>query len=174
MQVWIVSCCLIGALGVLVALSIIDLRVRLLPNTLVLTFALIGIAFHIITKNNFVSPQGMVTGAALGYGILFAIRFIANYLYQQDTLGLGDVKLLAAGGLWLGPEGILAAMTLGAFTGMFHGLAVAAFTAIKTKTRPNLSRLEVPAGPGFAVGIVAVGLYEFGYIGDMGVSWLAR
>jgi leader peptidase (prepilin peptidase)/N-methyltransferase len=174
MQVWIVLSCLIGALGVLAALSIIDLRVRLLPNKLVLTFALLGIAFHIVTKNNFVSPQDMVIGAALGYGILFSIRFIANHLYQQDTLGLGDVKLLGAAGLWLGPEGILAAMTIGAFAGMIHGLGVALYTAIRTKSRPSLSRLEVPAGPGFAVGIIAVGLYQFGYLGDLGLSWLGH
>ncbi|MDB5490250.1 MAG: peptidase prepilin type [Micavibrio sp.] len=174
MQVWIVLGCLVGALGVLITLSVIDLRVRLLPNTLVLTFALLGVAFHIATKGSFLTPLDMVIGAALGYGILFSIRFVANHLYQQDTLGLGDVKLLGAAGLWLGPEGTLAAMTLGAFAGMLHGLGVALYTALKTKSRPSLSRLEVPAGPGFAVGIIAVGLYQFGYLGDLGLSWLAR
>lgn len=174
MQSWIVFGCLFGAIGTLIALSVIDLRVRLLPNTLVLTFALLGLAFHIVTNNTHLTPLDMLIGAALGYGILFTIRFIANYWYQQDTLGLGDVKLLAAAGLWLGPQGVLAAMTVGALAGMLHGLGVAVYTALRTGQKFNLSRLEIPAGPGFAIGIIAVGLYQFGYIGDLGLSWLGH
>lgn len=174
MQDWLALFCLFSAIILLIALAVIDLRVRLLPNVLVLPFAMLALAFHALTMGQYRTPVQMIMGAALGFGILYGIRFIANKLYQQDTLGLGDVKLLGAAGLWLGPDGVLAAMTLGALAGMLHGLIVGIYTALHHKQRINFSRLEVPAGPGFAIGIIAVGLYQFGYLEDLGFSWPAH
>jgi prepilin signal peptidase PulO-like enzyme (type II secretory pathway) len=152
---------LIGAAGVLVALSVIDLKVRLLPNKLVLTFAVLGFIFHLATLNAYLTLPEMALGAAIGFGSFYLIRFLANKYYQKDSLGLGDVKLMGAAGLWLGPEMVLMAMSAGALAGMLHGLAVGLATAQKTGQPLNLSTLEVPAGPGFALGIIAMGLYQF-------------
>lgn len=161
---WIASLCLLGAACLLVALSVIDLRVRLLPNRLVFPFACLGILFHIATSWQFLSPQQMILGGLLGLGILYGIRTIANYVYKQDTLGLGDVKLMGAAGLWLGPDGVMLALSLGAFAGLLHGIAVGLYTAYKNSTRPQFSRLQIPAGPGFAVGIVLAAVWVFGVI----------
>jgi leader peptidase (prepilin peptidase)/N-methyltransferase len=99
----------------------------------------------------------MILGAALGGGLLYAIRFFANRHYGRDTLGLGDVKLLAAAGLWLGPEGVMQSITIGAAAGLVHGLVYATHLSIKNKTKFTISNLTIPAGPGFAVGIIASG-----------------
>lgn len=152
--------CLIAAIGLLIALSVIDLRVRLLPNTLVLPFALLAPAFHICTLFEYATIMDMVAGALLGGGLLYGIRMVANRLYGQDALGLGDVKLMAAAGLWLG-HWVLIAMSLGAFLGMTHGLIVGLIQARRSGTKLNLNTLEVPAGPGFALGIVIIALYSF-------------
>lgn len=158
---WVAFACLTGAVILLIVLSIIDLRTRLLPNVLVLPFAVLGVAFHITTNWAYLAPVNMALGALMGFGILYGIRFIANRIYKQDTLGLGDVKLMGAAGLWLGPDGILMALSLGAFCGMLHGLGVAFYQAAKTGEKINLNRLEVPAGPGFALGIILMGLYQY-------------
>lgn len=164
MQHFIAILCLIGAAGLLIQLSLIDLRVRLLPNVLVLPFALLALLFHATAPGATLSPMEIIAGAALGFGILYGIRLIANHLYQQDTLGLGDVKLMGAGGLWLGPDNILMALSLGALFGMLHGLGVAAYQAKKNGTKINLNTLEVPAGPGFALGIVVLALYQYQHL----------
>lgn len=153
--------CVLGALGLLVALSVIDLRVRLLPDRLVLPFALLGIIFHNVLTFQMIGPVDMLAGAALGGGILYAIRFVANRAYGRDTLGLGDVKLMLAAGLWLGVDGNLMALTLGAACGVVHGLGAAAHTTLAHGKPFRLSGLEIPAGPGFAVGIVLAALYKF-------------
>ena len=153
--------CLGIATGLLVALSVIDLQVRLLPDRLVLPFGILAIIFHSVTTFHFATPPDMAMGAVFGGGILYGIRFVANRIYQQDTLGLGDVKLMLAAGLWLGPEGVLMALTLGAAAGLMHGLGTALGQTIFRKQPFSLSRLEVPAGPGFAVGIALVALYKF-------------
>ena len=98
----------------------------------------------------------MILGGIVGYGTLYLIRMAGNKYYGQESLGLGDVKLLGAAGLWLGYENVLFAMTLGAAAGLIHGLIYALTLKLKTNEPFNMRRLVIPAGPGFAVGIVLV------------------
>ncbi|MFA7456530.1 MAG: A24 family peptidase [Micavibrio sp.] len=157
--------CLPVAAGLLIALSVIDLREMILPDELNLALAVTGIAFHILTGLALIDAGSMLAGALAGGGLLYGIRFIANRYYGQDALGLGDVKLLAAAGLWLGPEGVLQAITLGALAGLLHGFAYAGWLKYKTGAAPSIHRLSIPAGPGFAVGIFGAGTF-------MLASWL--
>ena len=154
---------LIACAGVatLITLSIIDLRVWLLPNWLNLILGILGIAFHASTQFALLEPVQLLYGAAVGAGILISIRFFGNMYYKQDTLGLGDVKLLGAAGLWLGAEGVVIALTIGAFAGLFHGIGFALVRALKEKSKPNFHRLMFPAGPGFCAGILLACLWEF-------------
>ncbi len=124
-------------------------------------FATLGIVFHLSTYFIYESLTNIVLGAFIGGGILYAIRTVANAIYKDDTLGLGDVKLLVAAGLWLGPQSVLVAMTIGALCGLLHGLWIALYTKIKSKVSVNLSKLSIPAGPGFAIGIAIAGVLKF-------------
>ncbi len=153
--------CLIGAFIVLVLLSAIDLKHGILPNKLVLSFAVLGSVFHAASGFAYFPPVEMAMGAVVGGGLLYAIRAGAIRFYGEDALGLGDVKLLAAGGIWLGVEYVLVAITLGALAGFLHGLGLAVYRAVKTKTKPDLHRLSLPAGPGFAVGLIAAVVVMF-------------
>jgi Flp pilus assembly protein protease CpaA len=71
------------------------------------------------------------------------------------------VKLMAAAGIWLGPYYILLALTAGGIAGLVHGVGGAFAQKIKTGTMPSLNKLSLPAGPGFAVGIVIAGIMQF-------------
>ena len=153
--------CLIAAPLLLLALSIIDLKHWIRPDELNLALGITGIAFHIFTAYRFLGIEDMLMGAALGAGLLYVIRHFSNRHYGRDTLGLGDVKLLGAAGLWLGLEGTLEAITLGAFAGLVHGIVYAVYIARKNKTAFTVSQLSIPAGPGFAVGIMAAGVHLF-------------
>ncbi|MCB1558435.1 MAG: prepilin peptidase [Alphaproteobacteria bacterium] len=146
---------------ILIALAIIDFRHWILPNWLNLLLAITGFLFHLTSGFPFFEPYELFIGAAVGGGILYIIRFFGNRHYKQDTLGLGDVKLMAASGLWLGIEGIVTAMTIGAFAGLVHGVLVSLIRAAKEKTRPNLHRLMIPAGPGFCIGIAIMLIWQY-------------
>lgn len=148
--------CLASALGLLILLSVIDLKTFLLPNMYVAPFAVLGVVFHAVTDFAYLSVAEMLIGGAAGYALLYAIRFCGNKYYGQDSLGLGDVKLLGASGLWLGIEGVLFAMTLGALAGLLHGLIYATYLKLIKKQSFNIRRLTIPAGPGFALGIIIV------------------
>lgn len=153
--------CLIAAFAVLVALVIVDLRTLLLPNVLVLALALLGAGFHACTLFYYNSAFDLAVGAVIGGGLLFLIRAAGNAYYKTETLGLGDVKLMAAGGLWLGSDFILPAIIAGALAGLIHGGVLITAHRIKTKEAAGLSRFSLPAGPGFACGLLIAALAKF-------------
>lgn len=132
----------------------VDLKEFMLPNEFVFIFGAMGFAFHAFHQFSILPLSALIIGAICGGALLWIIRFFANRHYQSDTLGLGDVKLLFAGGLWLGFEGIFIAITLGAIAGLLHGLILAMIQ------RVSPSGLIIPAGPGFIVGLIATAIIQ--------------
>ncbi|MFK7839595.1 MAG: prepilin peptidase [Bdellovibrionales bacterium] len=153
--------CLLSGFGLLLILSVIDLKIGLLPNVYNFAFAVCGGLFHAFLSFSLMGPEYIALGALVGGGLLWGIRFVANRIYEQDTLGLGDVKLLAAAGIWLGPSGVLLAITAGAFAGILHSGLVLGMNKVRSKNSGQLSHFSIPAGPGFAIGIAGVILYQY-------------
>jgi prepilin signal peptidase PulO-like enzyme (type II secretory pathway) len=149
--------CVILALGSLTVLTIIDLKYWILPDSLNLALAVLAVCFHVLTQFEILSWQNMLAGSALGGGFLLVVRYFGNRHYQMETLGLGDVKLLFAAGLWLGAEATIFAITLGATLTLVGAIIFASIVALKTKTQVNLKRLTLPAGPGFCLAILVIG-----------------
>lgn len=164
MLVLIAILCVLVGIGLLIWESIIDLREWILPDEITLAFATMGLVFHFVTFGAVLSPLDMLYGALAGGGMLYAIRTIANKYYGRDTLGLGDVKLLLAGGLWVGPYYVMIALAAGAFIGMLIGLVFLALPHehpedIAPQEGDGLMHTAVPAGPGFAGGIIVAILW---------------
>ena len=59
--------------------------------------------------------------AVLALLLLESLSALAERLMGQPALGLGDAKLAALGGAWLGPGGIAAAMALAVVSGALVG-----------------------------------------------------
>ncbi len=150
------------AIILLITLAIIDFRTYYLPNIYVFPFAAAGILFHLATKAALLSPIFIIAGALVGFLSLYVIRLVANHYYKKDTLGLGDVKLMGAAGIWLGLDGILLALTIGAIAGMIHGVIYGLYLKHKHKKPVNFGQLNIPAGPGFIIGIflASIPLYK--------------
>jgi leader peptidase (prepilin peptidase)/N-methyltransferase len=126
----------------MVALAMIDLDHMILPD--VLTWP--GIAVGILLQP-FVSwawpgaagpwraMAGGVLGAAVGAGILLAVWGGWYLLRHEEGMGLGDVKMLAAIGAFLGWQGVLVALFFGAFSGAVVGLGVMAWRGGDLKSK---------------------------------------
>jgi leader peptidase (prepilin peptidase)/N-methyltransferase len=111
-------CCL------MVALALIDLEHFILPDVLTLPGIAAGLALQPWL------PWGglwhAVAGAALGAAVLLAIWAAWYLLRGEEGMGLGDVKMLALVGAFLGWQGTLVTLFFASLTGAVTGLALMA------------------------------------------------
>lgn len=107
------SILIMAAFSLLVLISVIDIKIRRIPNELVIMLfavSLIYVGMRLINSNNSILTH--IIGLLVG-GVLFLIPF----LFKSD-IGGGDIKLIAVMGFCLGYPGILKAiiiMCLGIF-----------------------------------------------------------
>jgi len=98
---------------ILIALFGIDLEHQILPNSITLPGIVAGVLL------SFVAPPGWraaLLGVLLGAGILYGIAW-AYYLWRREEgLGMGDVKMLAMIGAFLGWKAVLVTMVLSSFS----------------------------------------------------------
>lgn len=142
-------------------LFVIDLKHYLLPNIWVLLFAITGLGHHFLIDWQTLSWIESLTGGLFAGGFLLTIRYFANRYYQDETLGLGDVKLMMAGGLWLGPKTILIAISIGALLGALIGLSLILLHRHQTQEKTSFTKTTFPAGPGFILGLIIAFVLQF-------------
>ena len=119
----------VAVLVITLGAAITDLRERRISNVLTVPAMAAGLLFHGLL------PWGQgwlfaLTGFALGAGLL-----LLPYILGGG--GMGDIKLLAALGTWLGPRGLLIAFACGVIVG-------AAFTLVCLVTGKSLEELVRP------------------------------
>jgi leader peptidase (prepilin peptidase) / N-methyltransferase len=136
----------------LVAITLTDLELRVIPNKILIVSALLGTAIAAVTDPGSL-PERAAAAAAAG-GLLF----LAALAYPRG-MGLGDVKLAAVMGLFLGRD-VAAAILVALVAGSLVGLAMIA------RHGPAARKRAIPFGPFLALGGV-VGLLA----GDQMVDW---
>ncbi len=141
----------IGLAVVLIALSTIDALTFELPDALTLPLAVAGVLLHV--------PSGLSTAAGqlLAAGVAFALLAGLAWLYHaargRAGLGLGDAKLLAAGGAWLGLAALPSVLLLAA------GAALAMVLLARVRHGSISLADRIPFGPYLALAIWLVWLY---------------
>jgi leader peptidase (prepilin peptidase)/N-methyltransferase len=141
---------------ILVVLFGIDLHHQILPNVITLPGIAIGFLFSLA------GPPGWMDsliGMALGGGILYAIAAAYYAVRREEGLGMGDVKMLAMIGAFLGWKAVLVTLILSSFAGAIVGIAIIAMT------RGNM-RLALPFGTFLSLGALAAML-----VGEPLVTW---
>jgi leader peptidase (prepilin peptidase)/N-methyltransferase len=136
----------------LVAITLTDLERRIIPNKILLVGAIVGAALAVATDPSSL-PERAIALVAAG-GLLFAVA-----LAYPRGMGMGDVKLAAVMGLYLG-KSIAPALLIAFAAGAFVGLALIARHGAAARKQ------AVPFGPFLALGGV-VGLL----VGDQIVDW---
>lgn len=118
---------------------------------------------------------GCLGGMVVGGGVLWLIGWLGGKVFGGEAMGFGDVKLLAAGGGFVGPGGVLVALMVAAFVASIVGVGnMARFFCLtwgragRRGRRPELGRSirvariagrYLPFGPYLALGIGIVLLY---------------
>ncbi len=134
----------IGLILLVVPIALIDLETRLIPNRLTLPGAVIAIALGTALDPSG-EPGRLIAGAAAGGFLLVAA------LAYPGGMGMGDVKLAAMMGLFLG-----AAVAPALLIALLSGTAVGVVIIARKGTRAG-RKTAVPFGPFLALGaLVAV------------------
>jgi len=127
--------------AVLVAVTLTDLERRVIPNKILAVAALLAVAIAALSDPGSL-PERVIAAAAAG-GLLF----VAALAYPRG-MGLGDVKLAATMGLFLGRE-VGPAILVALLAGTLVGLAMIAREGAAARKR------AIPFGPFLALGGVA-------------------
>ena len=132
---------LLVAISLLLFMTITDFEQQVILNEMVFLLALLGLCYTLHLQ---LALQDHLL-AALGGGLLFL--FIA--FISKGSLGGGDIKLIAALGLWLGIKGLITVIIYGAIAG---GIAALLLLLLKKATRKQF----LAYGPYFALSAIGI------------------
>ncbi len=155
-------------LWLLVALAFLDAEHLWLPDWLTIP----GIAFGMIStilnlfvaKRMFILSHGFlfaaahwIAGVVASATIILLIRWTYWLIRRREGIGLGDAKLMALLGAWLGFEGALLAFGLGVVLGAIVGLVV--ILAGRRRGADSLGLLKLPLGTFLCIGGIVSALW---------------
>jgi len=129
-----------GFVATLVALAYIDLDTWLLPHQITWPLLAAGLASPLWNSRLTWLESGI--GAAAGFALFAAIALVGEKLLKRETMGWGDVWLLAAIGGWLGWPALLPVVLLSAIQGAIVGSILLA-----TRREPEPSPPPAPPPP---------------------------
>jgi prepilin signal peptidase PulO-like enzyme (type II secretory pathway) len=82
----------------------------------------LGIAFNVISDTRFTNPSSALIGACLGFGSLWILNSGYRLLKGHNGIGMGDAKLFAALGAWLGWSALPSILLIASLTGIVGGI----------------------------------------------------
>jgi leader peptidase (prepilin peptidase)/N-methyltransferase len=99
----------------LLGIALTDARAYTIPDE----FSLGGLAAGLLLSlaPGGISPLQSAIGAALGFGLLYAVAVLGEWIFKKPAMGGGDIKMMAMVGAFLGPAGVVLTLFLGALLG---------------------------------------------------------
>jgi leader peptidase (prepilin peptidase)/N-methyltransferase len=107
----------------MIVLFAIDLRHQILPNIITIPGIVVGLALAVFLPPGWLSS---LIGLLAGGGVLFAIAEAYYRMRGIEGLGMGDVKMLAMIGAFLGWQLMLVTLVLASVAGSIVGVALIA------------------------------------------------
>ncbi len=128
----------------MVACSAIDMRHMIIPDVISIPMiCLVPLVAYLHPDLDFLSAG---LGVLIGGGSLYLVAWLYWLIRREVGLGLGDVKLLAAIGGWLGYQSIIPTVFIGSILGAVWGIALILIG------RQRGLKTAIPFGPFLAIG----------------------
>jgi leader peptidase (prepilin peptidase)/N-methyltransferase len=156
--------------GCFIVATFVDFEHRIIPDEISVGGMFAGFVFSFLVPSMHVSaggPSGLVfhlqglyhsiLGALIGGGAIYAMGILGDFLFKKESMGGGDVKLLAMVGAFLGWK--MAILTF--FVAPFFGAVFGIIEKIRTKDS------AIPYGP-FLVLAALICLFK----GQQLLSWV--
>ena len=141
---------------VLLGIAMTDARAYIIPDEFSLGGLALGILFALAAGKQALGVA--LLGAAVGFGLLWLVAIAGEWMFKQEAMGGGDIKMMAMVGAFLGWQGTLLTVFLGALIGSLI------FVPLSLLGHKKL----VPFGIFLAIGAAATYL-----VGPMILAWYA-
>ena len=102
----------------MIVLFVIDLQHRILPNVITLPGVVIGVAASLLFEPGWLAS---LIGVAAGGGVLWAVGEAYFRIRGEEGMGMGDVKMLAMIGAFLGWQLMLVTLLIASLAGSVVG-----------------------------------------------------
>ena len=164
--------------AILITLTFSDLEERILPDEFTLggmaagfvfaafvplDFGLVSLVFHSVHNARVISVGESIFAAAFTSGALWGVGALYYKLRHREGLGLGDVKMIAMIGAFLGIEPALLTLIAGSVLGSVVGLIYI------RATKQDSATYELPFGTFLGIAGLATG-----FVGDVILKWYSR
>ena len=146
---------------ILLGIAMTDAREYIIPNEFTLGGLIIGVVFSAI--GGFSGLATSLLGAAIGFGLLWLVAVAGTWIFREEAMGGGDIKMMAMVGAFIGWHGVLLTIFLGAFLGSL--VFVPLLLAGQRKLVPFGIFLSVGAALSYLFGPTLVGWYTRYLIG---------
>ena len=134
------SLILLGAIFCAIRMSTNDFKRRIIPDVYLFPFLFAGLLITTFFPWP-VTIADSVIGGAMGYCLGLIVGFIFERIKKNQKyppIGMGDIKLLGAGGIWLGTIGLAIAMVFACILSLIWGY--------------NKKQKYIPFAPFFLIG----------------------
>jgi leader peptidase (prepilin peptidase)/N-methyltransferase len=128
----------------LLVCSVIDWEHMIVPD--VISLPMIALTPVIVWMHPELTWDSALIGVIAGGGSLYLVAWGYWFVRREVGMGMGDVKLLAAIGGWLGWQAIVPTLMIGSIVGALGGIVVMGVT------RRWDTRLAIPFGPFLSLG----------------------
>ena len=142
--------------GVMIVLFTIDLRHRVLPNVITIPGIFVGLLFSCFAEPGWFDA---LLGVIIGGVTLLVVSEVYYRARGEHGLGMGDVKMLAMIGAFLGWQSMLVTLVLASFLGSTIGICV-------MLSGRGDRQFALPLGSFLAVASIAVT-----FVGEPFIAW---
>ncbi len=141
---------------ILLGIGMTDARHYLIPDEFSLGGFGLGLLFSL--PGGVAGIGGALLGAAVGFTVLWLVGTAGKWMFKEDAMGGGDIKMMAMVGAYVGWQGVLLTIFLGALLGtiVFVPLAVLG----RKRLVPFGVFLALGAAATFLVGPTVLGWYR--------------
>jgi leader peptidase (prepilin peptidase) / N-methyltransferase len=139
-------------------LAVTDLRFGVIPNWLNLAIAVAGLGRAALVGGSAAALAAACEGLAVG-AVLWLLRYLFFRWRKYHGLGLGDVKLVAASGIWIGIAGVPVQLLIASLS------ALLAAGLLRLSGHLMTRQSSLPFGPFLALGLLtAFALQQAGWM----------
>ncbi|MDR0618148.1 MAG: A24 family peptidase [Endomicrobium sp.] len=112
----------------LISISVVDYFHRIIPTVFPVLMVIFGVIFSFLNvslgENIFFRFLHSLFGIIVGAGSLFLVSFLGDLIYKKEVIGLGDVKLMAGVGAFIGCQKVLFAIFIAAVLASIVGFGL--------------------------------------------------